>query len=349
MTGKGNSDPHVEIAQILEVRRNQASITAEMRYSEVTSKCADFVEIEDRIRNTGLKYNKMAALGEISVDQASVLIEREIGKLKKEKLTILKAAGYRGDYLDRVHVCNKCKDAGYVEDDKGIRVRCSCYNQMLIERLYQGSNIAAMSNASFETFEPLLFSDEVNIEKTGHGMSPRDNIVGIKDSSLDFVNSLKSGKVENLYFFGPAGTGKTFVCTCIAKRLLDAGFTVLYISAPSLFNALTEYRMKAFSDERYSDEVYRSILDADLLIVDDLGTEAITAARYSEFLTLLNSRYPDVPGVNARSTIISTNNDLKSLRKIYDERVISRIIGGYKIISFFGNDLRLELASRRSV
>ena len=345
MISRGYTDPHIEVAQTLEGRRNRARRLAYGRYSEVAENCAGFEEIEGRIRTVGLKYNRMALAGELTKEEASEAIRREIGALSEEKRTLLDSAGYGRGYLDVNYSCGNCCDMGYIDEAGGRRERCPCYLQLLVDRLYQGSNIAASSNASFETFDPLLFSDGsdwgANNKKAGFDLSPRENIARIRDSSMRFIDAFKAGDLEDLYFFGPPGTGKSFVCTCIAKRMLDAGVTAIYISAPTLFNVITEHRMKAFREEGYTDAPYRGIVGADLLIVDDLGTESMTQARYAEFITLLNSRSHEA----GKSTIIATNLDLKALRDAYDERIVSRIIGNYKIIPFYGADLRLQAAT----
>jgi len=341
MIKRDSPDPHIEITQILEERRNRSERLAGLKRSEVAAVCPGFSEIENRIRNAGLKYNRMILSGELPAGEAAAKMQNEIDALSKEKLGLLTGGGFDADYLDEKHICEVCGDTGFIGGDDGAPVRCSCYKQLLIERLYEGSNIASSAGgASFEAFNPLLYSDKPDKKKYGNDkMSPRENITGIRDSSISFVNAFISGIGENLYFFGPPGTGKTFVSLCIAKRILDEGFTVLYMSAPTLFNTITEYRMKAFRDEFYRDASYQSIIGADLLIVDDLGTESMTAARYSEFLTLLNSRAG--ASESGRSTILSTNMDPRALRNAYDERVFSRIMGDYKVISFFGDDLRL--------
>ena len=76
-----------------------------------------------------------------------------------------------------------------------------------------------------------------------------------------------------------------------------------------------------------------------LLIIDDLGTENLTAAKLTELFTILNTRL-----LNPKTkTIISSNLDLEDIKRIYDERILSRIIGNYCICKFFGDDIRLRL------
>ena len=86
---------------------------------------------------------------------------------------------------------------------------------------------------------------------------------------------------------------------------------------------------------------YQSILDCDLLIIDDLGTESLNSMKLSELFTILNTR---ILNLNSKitKTIISTNLSLQNLFNTYDERIVSRIIGNYDICYFFGEDIRFK-------
>jgi DNA replication protein DnaC len=132
------------------------------------------------------------------------------------------------------------------------------------------------------------------------------------------------------------------MAACIANAAIERGRTALYQTAPALFRMLTEHRMRAFRDDAYSDAAFRSAREADLLVIDDLGTESMTDARYSEFIGLLNERVAGYGPGGARATIISTNMTLQSLRGLYDERIASRIMGEFRIVHFIGDDLRLR-------
>ena len=101
------------------------------------------------------------------------------------------------------------------------------------------------------------------------------------------------------------------------------------------------YRSKyRFNNEEIPDDAYRFILDAELLIIDDLGTESPSAAKYTELLTLLNYR----SAKNTKSpckTILSTNIEPENLDKTYSERIASRIMGEFDILSLVGDDIRI--------
>ena len=79
-----------------------------------------------------------------------------------------------------------------------------------------------------------------------------------------------------------------------------------------------------------------AILNCDLLVIDDLGTELNNSYTSSKLFYVLNHRM-----VFRKSVIISTNLSLNTIRDSYSERVSSRIISDYLIIPLYGNDQRL--------
>ncbi len=87
---------------------------------------------------------------------------------------------------------------------------------------------------------------------------------------------------------------------------------------------------------------YNSVLESDLLIIDDLGTESLNSMKLSELFTILNTRILNLNN-KITKTIISTNLGIKEIFNLYDERIGSRIAGYYDIYSFFGDDIRFKI------
>ena len=126
---------------------------------------------------------------------------------------------------------------------------------------------------------------------------------------------------------------------CIAKELLKKGKTVLYQTAPVLLESVIDYKMSKQKDTQ--NNFYQSILEADLLIIDDLGTESLNSMKLSELFTILNTRILNLNN-KITKTIISTNLNINDIFNNYEERIGSRIAGYYDIYFFFGNDLRFK-------
>jgi DNA replication protein DnaC len=330
---------HKSILTEYEKKQKTALENLAARISEVYSKVPEIEHLESQIHLEGLKCNKMILSGGASSTNAFVELTSKINLLKQQKLALLKKNGYPSDYLEIKYECPLCRDTGFVESADGT-VKCKCYRQQMIKHLYTNSNLNLIKVENFSCFDDSLFSDEVNEKKYGIKISPRQNIKIIKEKCMEFVNKFDSEHVQNLYFCGPAGTGKTFMSNCISKELIDRGRTVLYQTAPMLFSLINEHKVKAFGNPGYDDSVYKNIFDVDLLIIDDLGTESESSARYAEFLTILNARHMN-NNIRPCKTIISTNIEVKDLYKYYDERTVSRIIGSYTLLKFAGDDLRI--------
>ena len=126
---------------------------------------------------------------------------------------------------------------------------------------------------------------------------------------------------------------------CIANELLKNGKTVLYQTAPILLENVINYKMSKQKDSL--DNIYKSILDSDLLIIDDLGTESLNSMKLSELFTILNTRILNL-NHKPTKTIISTNLNINDIFNNYVERIGSRIAGYYDIYCFFGDDLRFK-------
>ena len=153
------------------------------------------------------------------------------------------------------------------------------------------------------------------------------------DSAQIFVQNFKRCG-GNLLLYGDTGTGKTFLSHCIGRALLDQGCSVIYFTAFQLFRI---FENNVFSKDADASETHEQILDCDLLIIDDLGTEFSNSFTTSQLFLCLNERL-----LRGGSTVISTNLDMKELRDLYSERTSSRIISSYTPIRFFGSDIRIK-------
>ena len=109
----------------------------------------------------------------------------------------------------------------------------------------------------------------------------------------------------------------------------------------TFFSSSSNLKYERFSYKKSSNNFYESILDCDLLILDDLGTETISSMTISELFTIINTRNLNFNN-KITKTIISTNLDINDLFRTYGERIGSRIVGFYDIYCFFGDDLRFK-------
>lgn len=215
---------------------------------------------------------------------------------------------------------------------------CNCLKQKIYNLEYNKANMNALEKQNFANFRLDLYSSEANPEKYGADISPKENMELIYNICRDFVTNFEKEEQKNLLFTGKTGLGKTFLSSCIANELLNQGKTVLYQTASVMLDTIIDYR---FGKANVSKNIYDHLLNVDLLIIDDLGTEGTNQMKLVELFNILNSRLLNTN--KGTKTIISTNLSLQSLFDNYDERIVSRIVGNYDICYFFGEDIRFNL------
>ena len=320
-----------------EQKRTEKEQELEKRREEIYKKIPRLAQIEEELSNSAitmakelLKSNKTAAKE----------FNQNVEKLKKEKEEILKKENIDSSYLKLQYECKDCKDTGYISNKDYSSTMCHCLKQRLLNKWYNKANISNLDKENFNTFNLSVFSDKVN-EK--YNISPRKNIENIKDKAIEFIKEFDNPEYKNLLFTGNIGLGKTFMANCIAHELLQKGKTVLYQTSPVLLETIIDIKMSRNKTKEQS-EFYKNVLECDLLIIDDLGTESLNSMLLSELFTILNTR---ILNLNSKvtKTIISTNLNIEEIFKNYEERIGSRIAGFYDIYHFFGEDLRMKKKS----
>lgn len=252
-------------------------------------------------------------------------------QLQEKKYKLLTDNGYPADYLSPIYDCPYCKDTGYINNTP-----CKCLKKRKIALLYESSNLMdILESENFSTFSE-EFYDDVQVDKN-LSLTPRQNIVKIRDICLDYVDHF-DGTYNNIIFYGPTGVGKTFMTHCIAKALLDKSHTVVYLTSLQLFDILEKNKFGR-NDETTPDGQVSYILDSELLIIDDLGTELTNSFTSSQLYHFIEERH-----LNKRSVIISTNLSFTELRNRYSERIFSRFTGYYNFYMIIGDDIRIKIA-----
>lgn len=258
-------------------------------------------------------------------------IKKQIDELSKEKSSLLHSHGYPDDYLSMRYNCNTCKDTGYVDGHK-----CHCLSNSIIEILYQQSNIKEVLQR--ENFDSFSFAHYDNVKKdSATGLTALQNMHEIVKTCRTYIDEFNN-EYRNLYLYGATGVGKTFLTNCIAKELIDSSHSVIYVSAIRLFEILANNTFKKSYETNTAFDIATNLLECDLLIIDDLGTELVNSFTVSAFFNCLNERH-----LRQKSVIISTNLSLAELRTNYSERVFSRITSNYTLLKVYGDDLRMKL------
>ena len=303
------------IKRIYDKRLLDRHYESEKRLSYVNEHVPGFKALNDEISALCLKQAGLLLDGNAS---ALSDLKASIGQLKSQKEALLKNAGLSPDYLDIPYICQDCEDTGYINGQK-----CHCFKQQALSLLYDKSNLRE-------------YLDSLDFSMVSDQYYEGEDLVHFKDSyqkSINFVNNFKND-YQNLYFYGTVGTGKSFLSGCIAKALLQNGYSVIYFSAAGLMDVIAKYSFNRKQDLDF-EAVYQDIYDCDLLIIDDLGTESINDFTVSQLFTCLNERF-----LRKKSVVISTNLSLKELRDYYSERIFSRIVGNFLFCKMTGPDIR---------
>lgn len=322
-----------DLLKVYEQKRSSALANLDKRKQELYSSNKRLEEIDSELNNYALNTAKII----LSNPTNSCCIDdlkNKINCLKKEKEDILKKLNINDDFFEPNFECSICNDTGYVQDGYNFNL-CNCIKQKLFDIEYNKSNISNLKNNNFDNFNINLYSNVINEDMYASNLSPRDNIKNIKDIALSFINNFDNKDEKNLLFTGNTGLGKTFLSNCIANELLKKGKTILYQTAPIMLDSIIDYRF----NKNNSSFIYENILDVDLLIIDDLGTECMNNMKFTELFNVINTRLLNQNN-HITKTIISTNLNLKELSEKYDERIFSRFVGYYNICRFFGDDIR---------
>ena len=265
--------------------------------------------------------------------ERSGALQKELQALKEERAALLQKLGLTEADFEPVYTCPDCKDQGYVGRDK-----CHCFRAEERRLLYEESRLGeVLRSENFDTLSTAFYD-----RKPGrNGRSQYDDMMAViarlKAFSAHFPEDTAS-----FLFYGPTGTGKTFLSNCIAKAVLDQGGSVLYYSSVSLFEKLSEV-LSTHDNEAQAFLTDRLLL-SDLLIIDDLGTELLNNYTSGKFFQIVNER-----AIHHKSTVISTNLDLATLRERYTERMASRIVSNYETIPLKGDDIRIrKLLSKKN-
>lgn len=291
-----------------------------LRQEKIYSRIPEIERIDTRLRTQMTELVGLTLRGGAELNTAIKTLEDESLALQAKKAELLVERGYEMDYLDDIFSCPACRDTGYVGGKM-----CSCLKAMYnAEVTRELGTLLKNSDECFEKFDLSLYGDA------------RESMEIVYNTCREYANSF-SDRSMNLMFQGGTGLGKTFLSACIARVVAGNGHSVCYDTASS---ALEAFETKKFSRDAQTAEnaavKVERMLDCELMILDDLGTEMLTPMSVSALYTLINTRL-----VNGRKTVISTNLTDAELSKRYNPQICSRLEGEFTKLPFFGSDIRL--------
>lgn len=250
--------------------------------------------------------------------QAAAQADAEIEALRMLRNDLLAQNGFPPDQLEMRYRCCKCCDTGYV--GTAPKQPCSCLKQRRMRLLYASSSIDP--SAGFASFDCSVFP----------AGAQREQMQKVCKYFETFADAFPETDVRTLVVMGKTGLGKTFLLDCVAERVLSRGFSVVKVTAYNLIHGILENIRAGERAETYD--------EADLLIIDDLGTEPMLNNITREYLfSIVNERQ------NAgKHLAIATNLDIDRLQDVYGERMFSRLLTPRlsKVQRLTGVDIRLH-------
>lgn len=218
--------------------------------------------------------------------------DTEIAQCKAEMNKLLARLKIDKQSLQPQYSCKLCGDTGYVNNEM-----CACLKGELNKLLTAQSNVIDNS---------FTFANSAETDK--HNLSVYKKAKEISEQGE-----------TNLLLTGPTGTGKTYLITACANLAISLNRSALFYTA---YNLNTMFLDAHLSDYQTRLTILETLTDADMLIIDDLGTEIVYKNVTAEYLfAVINERI-----AQHKQTIISTNLTLADLRDRYDERIFSRLV-----------------------
>ncbi len=249
------------------------------------------------------------------------LFDTQLKEIDGKQQQILKEMNIDSSSLVPHFACNQCEDTGFVNGKL-----CACVKQKYNNALMLQSNIDFKSVPYLDDYDTSIFPKEV-----------QQKMELLKTNLQEFVKDFGEVKIKNIVFAGATGVGKTFLAQSVAKQVIKTGQTALFCSAFEINNIFLEAHTSLNADKV---QALNQLIEPELLIVDDLGTEPIFKKVTCEYLLLLiNER-----NLHNKCTIFTTNLMPDKILDKYSERVFSRLFNKTNslLISFNGEDLRLK-------
>ena len=281
-------------------------------------------QIEEELRSTMSRIISSALRHGTDPGPAVEVLREENLRIQEEKRQLLNQMGLPQDCLDEKPACALCGDTGYRNGQV-----CRCLRQYYArEQQKELSRMLDLGSQSFDTFSLDWYPQEYD---SSFGSSARENMEKVYDICADYAHQF--GKYPgNLLLFGAPGLGKTFLSAAIAREVSGNGWSVVYDTAGRIFQ---RFEAQKFTREEDAGDDVDRVLNCDLLILDDLGTEMTTAFIQSALYQIVNTRL-----MEKKSTILNTNLMPGEIARRYSPQLASRIEGEYQLLPFFGEDIR---------
>jgi DNA replication protein DnaC len=319
-----------ELMMQYDVRRQENAREEERRLKEASNLCPEIGRLA-AARRDALFSTVRSALASKKQNSLVSRLTEDMENYNRKIRELLKNNGLPGDYLQPVYQCGICHDTGFVGES--VKKRCTCLNKEYFRRMGRLIGLNERIPQTFEAFREEVYSQEII---PGANVSQRTFMCFLRDKCKKYAETFPDTATPDMLFMGTSGLGKTFLMQAIAHKVLERGFSALCVSA---FKVVEMTRQSYFNNNT---EENAPLFEADLLLIDDLGTEPLMDnVTITQLYHVINERQ------NAgKHTILSTNLNSVQFQDRYTERISSRLLssaGQCELIAFIGADIRRKV------
>lgn len=314
-----------DVRSILENRRIRSEILQQMKSEKILLDHPEIASLEQQIASAKEQMLLESLEGNSSDRQAL-----ELKDLEKKKADLLSSFGVDPKDFQAVPFCSKCGDTGYVvkttKDGQRREELCECIRSLLAPVMLSRSGVEKYPGYSFDEGAERFYESAPAMQELYGKLR---QLAG-------------KGKVPNAVFYGSSGKGKTFTAVAIAREYARSGRSAMVIRQAEAQELMMEHRkvIQSFYTPRGKEkEVEKKVgylTECDILVLDDLGVEARTANTEADLLNLLDTRI-----LSGKTTIITTNYDMESLKERYGGRFFDRIDRNFRLFPFSGSEKAL--------
>jgi DNA replication protein DnaC len=220
--------------------------------------------------------------------------------------------------------CPHCGGAGYIsydvppEHEKFGKIEsCVCRAKDVAEsvrsRLFAMSNLERLRHLRFDNFKP-----SGNDKAKFISSQERENL----HTAFEVCEKFAQMRTGWILLEGGYGCGKTHLAAAIANDAVEKGVPTLFITVPDLLDSL---RFAYADPETTFEQRFEEIRGAELLILDDFGTQNATAWAQEKLFQIINFRY-----INKLATVITTNLMLDEIEgrirsRLQDEEFVNYV------------------------
>lgn len=313
----------------LERLRGENAAEHERRQALVYRRVPEIAELDAAMRSEMIMLARLTVSRVPDLKERLAALEKENLDMQARRAELLTTHGFSADYLDPIYSCPLCRDTGVLSDGDMCQCLKTQYNRAVTEEL---SSLLRHGNESFDKFKLDLYPAEFDAH---YGVIPREAMGKVFEICRRFAENFPNVS-SNLLLQGDTGLGKTYLSACIAREVSNKGLSVCYDSAAAALDAFEQQKFSRDSEQgQLAAARVKNMLECDLMILDDLGTEMNTPMALSALYTLINSRL-----VSGKKMIISTNCTDEELSRRYSPQICSRIFGEFVRLPFAGRDIR---------